>query len=158
MVSEAPRGAMTFDKTENVTDRYRQSNRTTWKNSVIRITWKPLEPGLKHQIQLLAKFCHPLCDMKFADPREKSVLQTNDTNELKTQGAECQGPGTTKIITGQVKKGANFPMDKEEAIGLMHKLLFSRKGANHMNLIFSIDFNTSQSLLMMTKIMVLQCL
>ena len=51
--------------------------------------------GLKFKIQLLAEFCHPLSDMKFADPRGKSesiVFQTNDTKELKTQGTECQGP------------------------------------------------------------------
>ena len=41
-------------------------------------------------------------------------------------------------------------MDKLEAIP--HKLLFSRKWTNHTNLIFSIDFNISQSLLMMRKL------
>ena len=41
------------------------------KNSVIRSYWKSLEPSLKLKIQLLAEFCHPSCDMKFADPCEK---------------------------------------------------------------------------------------
>ena len=72
MVSEASRGRYDLDKPENITDRYRQSNRTTWKNSVIRIPRKPLEPGLKLKIHLLVEFCHPSCDMNFADPREKS--------------------------------------------------------------------------------------
>ena len=85
------RGRYDLNKPENITDRYRQSNRTTLKkNSVIRITRKPLEPGLKLKIHLLAKFCHPSCDMKFTDPREKSeslCFKTNDTKELKTQGA-----------------------------------------------------------------------
>ena len=40
-------------------------------------------------------------------------------------------------------------MDKQEA--MPYKLLFSRKGTNF----FSIDFNISQSLLMMRKIMVI---
>ena len=64
------------------------------KNSVIRITWKPLKSGLKLKIQLLAEFCHPLCDMKFTDANEKSeslVFQTNKTKEPKTQGTES-GP------------------------------------------------------------------
>ena len=91
MVSEAPRGRYDLDKPENITDRYRQSNWTTWKNRVIRISWKPLEPGLKLKIQLLAEFCHPSCDTKFADSCEKSMFQTNNTKELKTQDAECQG-------------------------------------------------------------------
>ena len=43
----------------------------SWKNSVIRITRKPLEPDLKLKIQLLAEFCHPSCDMNFADPRKQ---------------------------------------------------------------------------------------
>ena len=54
------------------------------KNSVIRITRKQLEPGLKIKNQLLAEFCHPPCDMKFADPCEnfetlcfKPVTQRN---------------------------------------------------------------------------------
>ena len=72
MVSEASRGRHDLDKPENITDRYRQPNWTTSKNSVIRIARKPLELGLKLKIHLLADFCHPSCDMKFADPREKS--------------------------------------------------------------------------------------
>ena len=81
MASEASRGSYDLDKPENITARYRQSNWTCWKNSVIRITQKPLEPGLKLKIQLLAEFCHPSCDTNFADPREKceSLHQTNDT-------------------------------------------------------------------------------
>ena len=71
MASEASRGRYDLDKPENITGRYRQSNRTSWKNGVIRITQKPLEPSLKLKIQLLAEFCHPSCDMNFADPREK---------------------------------------------------------------------------------------
>ena len=35
------------------------------------------------------------------------------------------------------------PMDKQEAIP--HKLLLSRKGTNHTNQIFSIDFNITKS-------------
>ena len=69
MASEASRGRYDLDKPENITGHYRQSNQTTWKNSVIRITRKPLERGLKLKINLLAKFCHPSCDMNFADPR-----------------------------------------------------------------------------------------
>ena len=68
MVSESSRGHYDFDKPENITDLYSQSNRTNWKNRSYRM---PLEPGLKLKIQLLAEFCHPSCDMKFADPREK---------------------------------------------------------------------------------------
>ena len=71
MASEASRGRYDLDKPENITGHYRQSNRTSWKNSVIRITRKPLEPDLKLKIQLLAEFCHPSCDMNFADSREK---------------------------------------------------------------------------------------
>ena len=71
MASEASRGRYDLDKPENITGRFRQSNRTSWKNSVIRITRKSLELGLKLKIQLLAEFCHPSCDMNFADPREK---------------------------------------------------------------------------------------
>ena len=66
-----PEGAMTLTKPENITDLYRQSNRTNWKISVTRITQKPSEPGLKLKIQLLDKFCHPRCDIKFADPHLK---------------------------------------------------------------------------------------
>ena len=65
------------------------------KNSVIRSYRKLLELGFKLKIQLLQRFVHPTYDIKFADTREKfkkSVYQTNDTKELKTQGAECQGP------------------------------------------------------------------
>ena len=65
MVSEASRGRYDFDNL------YRQSNQTNWKNDVIRSYWKPLELDLKLKIQLLAEFCHPSCDMKFADPLEK---------------------------------------------------------------------------------------
>ena len=36
------------------------------KNSIISSYQKPLEPGLKLKIQLLAEFCHPSCDIKFA--------------------------------------------------------------------------------------------
>ena len=67
MVSEASRGRYDFDKPENITDLYRQSNRSTQKNSVIRSYRKPLEPGLKLKIQLLAEFCHPSCNIKFVD-------------------------------------------------------------------------------------------
>ena len=42
-----------------------------WKNSSIWRYWKPLEPILKLKIQLLAKFLHPACDMKFADTHEQ---------------------------------------------------------------------------------------
>ena len=35
------------------------------------ITWKPFEPGVQLKIQFLAEFCHPSCDLKFADPGEK---------------------------------------------------------------------------------------
>ena len=35
----------------------------------IMITRQPVETGLKLKIQLLAEFCHPSCDMNFADPR-----------------------------------------------------------------------------------------
>ena len=69
MISEASRGCYDFDKPENITDLYRHSNRTNWKNSVIRSYRKPLESGLKLKIQLLAEFCHPSCDKKFADTR-----------------------------------------------------------------------------------------
>ena len=71
MVSEASRGRYDFNKPENITDLYRQSHRTNWKHSVIRRYQKPLEAGLKLKIQLLAEFCHPPCDMKFVDPRQK---------------------------------------------------------------------------------------
>ena len=54
------------------------------KNSVIRITQKPLEPDLKLKIQLLAEFCHPSCDMNFADFREKCeslcIISTTQRN------------------------------------------------------------------------------
>ena len=30
---------------------------------------KPLEPGLKLKIQVVAEFCHPSCDIKFAGTR-----------------------------------------------------------------------------------------
>ena len=59
VASKAPRGCYDFDKPENITDLYRQSNQTTWKNSVIRSYRKPLEPGWKLKIQLLAEFCPP---------------------------------------------------------------------------------------------------
>ena len=36
------------------------------ENSIIMSYQKPLQPGLKLKIQLLAKFCHPSCDIKFA--------------------------------------------------------------------------------------------
>ena len=71
MISEASRGCYDFDKPENIKDLYRQSNWTNWKNSVIRLTRKPLEPGLKLEIQLLAVFFHPSCDINFAGTREK---------------------------------------------------------------------------------------
>ena len=71
MAYKASRGRYDLDKPENITGHYRQSNRTTWKNSVIRITRKPLERSLKLKIQLLAEFCHPSCDMNFADPHQK---------------------------------------------------------------------------------------
>ena len=76
MVFDAPRGRFDFDKPENITDMtdlYRQSNRTTWKNSIIRrVSRKPLDQDNKKlKNQLLAKFCHPSCDMKFFDPSEK---------------------------------------------------------------------------------------
>ena len=43
MVSEAPRGRYDFDKPENITDLYRQSNQTKWKNNFIWSYRKPLE-------------------------------------------------------------------------------------------------------------------
>ena len=48
-----------LDKPENIIDLYRQSNLATWKNSIIRSYQKPLEPGLKLKIQLVAEFCPP---------------------------------------------------------------------------------------------------
>ena len=45
MASEVSRRRYDLDKPENITGHYRQSNRTTWKNSVFRITRKPLELG-----------------------------------------------------------------------------------------------------------------
>ena len=84
MASEASRRRYDLDKPENITGHYLQSNRTTWKNSVIRITRKPLARGLKLKIQLLAEFCHPSCDMNFADPRQKCeslwIKPTTQTN------------------------------------------------------------------------------
>ena len=47
------------------------------KNSAIYPYFKPF-------------FCHPLCAIKFADTH---VLENLARKELKTQGAECQGPG-----------------------------------------------------------------
>ena len=95
MVSEASWGCYDLDKPENIKAHYRQSNRTTWKNSVIRITQTQLEPGLKLKIQLLAHFCHPSCDMKFADPHENSeslCIKPMTQRNLKTPSAKCQGP------------------------------------------------------------------
>ena len=40
-------------------------------------------------------------------------------------------------------EGSRCPMDKQEAIP--NKLLFSRKGTNHTNKVFSIDFNITKS-------------
>ena len=53
---------------------------------------------LKLKIQLLADFCppgmwHKICWYPWKV--WKSVFQTNDRKELKTQGAECQGPVIT---------------------------------------------------------------
>ena len=71
MVSEAPRGRYDFDKPENITTSIGNQIGQIEKKCVISITRKPLEPGLNLKIQLLAEFCHPSCDMKFADPCEK---------------------------------------------------------------------------------------
>ena len=65
----ASRGRYDFDNAENITDIYRQSNQENCENSVIRSYRKPLEPGLKLKMQFLAEFCHPSCDIKFADTR-----------------------------------------------------------------------------------------
>ena len=43
-----------------------------WKNSTIWSYWKPLVPGLKLKIQLLAEFCPPsVWYIKFADTHEQ---------------------------------------------------------------------------------------
>ena len=53
--------------------KYRQSNKKKKrKNSAIWELWKPLAPGLKLKIQLLASFVNPACDIKFPDTREQS--------------------------------------------------------------------------------------
>ena len=69
VVSDHSRGRYDFDKPKNITDVYPQSNQTNWKTSVIRSYQKPLGPGLMLEIQLRAEFCHPSCDLKFADTR-----------------------------------------------------------------------------------------
>ena len=68
------------------------------KNSATWSYQKLLEPGLKLKIQLLAEFCptsmwHKICWYPWRVG--KSVLQINDTKELKTQSAKCQGPVET---------------------------------------------------------------
>ena len=84
MASEASRGRYDLDKPENITGHYRNQIGQLEKNSVIRITQKPLERGLKFKIQLFAEFCHPSCDMNFADPRQKCeslwIKPTTQTN------------------------------------------------------------------------------
>ena len=68
--------------------------------SVIRSYRKSLEPGLKLKIQPLAEFCPPSVWHKicwYLWTIWKSVFQTNDTKELKTQGVECQGPEYTIV-------------------------------------------------------------
>ena len=102
MASEASRGHYDLDKPENITGHYRQSNRTSWKSSVIRITRKPLEPGLKLKIQLLAEFCHPSCDMNFADPREKcESLCIKPTTQ---RNLKHPGPSVRALITSKHMK------------------------------------------------------
>ena len=66
VASKAPKGCYDFDKPENI------GNKKKWKkNTAIWRYWKPLEPCLKLKIQLLAKFVHPACDIKFADTHEQ---------------------------------------------------------------------------------------
>ena len=91
-----------FEKPENITYLYmcigNQIGQSE-KNSVIRSYRKPLEPGFKLKIQLLAEFYPPSVWHKirwYPWTIGKSVFQTNDTKELKTQGAECQGPDIPK--------------------------------------------------------------
>ena len=72
----------------------RQSNRANWKNSVIRRYRKPLEPDLKSS---RSRVLTPIVwhQIRWSPWNVwKSVFQTNDTQEPKTQGAEWQGPGT----------------------------------------------------------------
>ena len=57
------------------------------------ITRNPLEPGLKLKIQLLAKFCHPSCDMKLADPREKfESLKPTTQRKLEHKALSVRAP------------------------------------------------------------------
>ena len=55
--------------------------------------------GLNLKIQLLAEFCHPLCARdrviwnSLTPVKSLKVYVSNQRHKLKTQGAECQGPG-----------------------------------------------------------------
>ena len=65
------------------------------KNSVLRRYQKPLEPGSKAQDPASCRVLSPILWHKirwFPWKVWKSALQTNNTKELKTQGAQCQGP------------------------------------------------------------------
>ena len=91
-----------FDKPENITDLCQQSNRTNWKKSVIRTYRKPLELVLKLKTDPAS--CRVLSPIVWHKIRwyplkiEKSVFQTNNPTEIKTQGTMCQGPDDTIYV------------------------------------------------------------
>ena len=94
MISEASRGRYDFDKPENITNLYRQSNRTNWKKRRHQELSETTRVGLKAQDQASCRVLSPILWHKirwYPLKMEKFVFQTNGIKELKTQGAKCQG-------------------------------------------------------------------
>ena len=104
------------------TDLYQQSHRTNWKTSIIRSYRKPLELN-KAQDPASCRVLSPIVWHKihwYPLKVEKSVFQTNDMKELKTQGPECQGPASLTLIVKTC-----FKTVKKDQVEVELSLVFS---------------------------------